>query len=69
MWEEAILAAEAQRYEDPTVMDILATRPVGDENIETAAQSPSPQTELEEWVELGIAIEEKQYIIPYQSSS
>lgn len=62
-WTQEIENAESQRLKDITVMDIMQTRPVDNSSDGMGSEEPisllSPSLD-EEWVQMGIDLEEQQ---------
>jgi len=60
-WEKEIKKAEEMRLEDPSVMDILGAKDLPKEDTTAAPrENNSAHGKIEEWIQLGINIEEKQ---------
>jgi hypothetical protein len=66
-WEKEIQDAEQHRLADPTVMDILQTRDAHYNNLSILDNEQQGCTPAEKWIQMAIDIEEKQWVIHYQS--
>jgi hypothetical protein len=63
-WEDAIRRAEQRRKEDITVMDIIGTILPSSE-VEAESANDHRDTDVtNKWMQLGIIIEELQYVCP-----
>jgi hypothetical protein len=63
-WTADIEAAETNRKYDITAMDIYAAKLAGSEADNRQPASGTPRPQLASWMELSLAVEEKQYVAP-----
>jgi hypothetical protein len=61
-WEKEILLAESQRFEDPTVMEVLGARYTGSDADLDRGRDDLARSGLK-WLTLALALEEKQSVI------
>jgi len=60
-WEKEIKKGEEMRLQDPSVMDILGAKDLPKEDTTVVPrENNSAHGKIEEWIQLGINIEEKQ---------
>lgn len=62
-WEQEISRAESLRRGDVSEMDIMASRPTNLSDIPSAESVPSNTNGRPDWVSLGVAIEDKQWVL------
>lgn len=64
-WDNEILTAERQRVADVTAMDIMQTKSTTASLDQAAAMNVLEQTCEEVWIQLGLHVEEKQWVQKY----
>jgi len=65
-WTVDIEDAESNRKNDITAMDIYAAKLAGSESDIRQPAAGIPETQLGSWMELSLAVEEKQYVTSYR---
>lgn len=61
-WQVDIEHAEANRFTDPAVMDILGAQPVSQNEQNPAEEMGKPASKVEQWIQIAIDIEEDQFV-------
>jgi hypothetical protein len=63
-WEAEIVEAESRRLTDKAAMDIMKARAAATHHNDVVPGPDGPIEREEEWIKLGLTMQEKQYVVP-----